>query len=232
MRKYNWLFFDLDNTILDFGASSKEAFFTIFKDTGYNPTPEDYQVYNTINHQIWVDLEKGLITLEELKPRRWKLFFEEKKIDLDPATVNQAYFDYIKEHPAFVSGAEGLIEGLAKSYDLCLVTNGLAEVQYPRLRLSGLDKLFPHIVVSEEIGVAKPKAAFFDHVMELVGHPMKEEILMIGDTLTSDIRGGIDYGLDTCWYNYYGKENTTQYRPTYSISKITELKVVLDEATI
>ena len=232
MRKYNWLFFDLDNTILDFGASSKEAFFTIFDSTDYVPSLEDYQVYNTINHQVWVNLEKGLLTLEELKTRRWQLFFKEKGIDLDPAVTNQAYFDYIKENPAFVSGAIGLIEGLAKSYDLCLVTNGLAEVQYPRLRLSGLDKLFPHIIVSEEIGVAKPKAAFFDHVMKVVGHPMKEEILMIGDTLTSDIRGGIDYGLDTCWYNYYGQENTTQYRPTYAIKSIKELLGILETAEV
>lgn len=232
MRKYNWLLFDLDNTILDFGKSSKEAFFTIFEVHGFKPTPEDYKVYNTINHKAWVDLEKGLLTPEVLKTRRWQLFFDAKGWTLDPAEINDAYFDYIKRNPVFVSGAEGLVESLMSDYNLCLVTNGLAEVQYPRLRLSGLDKLFPHIIVSEEIGIAKPAMAFFDHVMEVIGQPLKEELLIVGDTLTSDIRGGIDYGIDTCWYNYYGKENTTQYHPTYELSDMKELVGVLDGAEL
>jgi len=232
MRKYNWLLFDLDNTLLDFGQSSKEAFFTIFEPHGFTFTAEDYKDYNVINHKAWVDLEKGLLTPEVLKTRRWQLFFEEKGLSLDPAAINEAYFDYIKKNPVFVPGAEGLIESLADTYDLCLVTNGLAEVQHPRLRLSGLDKLFPHIIVSEEIGIAKPAISFFDHVMQVIGQPLKEEILIIGDTLTSDIRGGIDYGIDTCWYNYYGKENTTQYHPTYELSDIRDFVGLLDKAKL
>jgi len=175
MRKYNWLLFDLDNTLLDFGQSSKEAFFTIFEPHGYTFTAEDYKDYNVINHKAWVDLEKGLLTPEVLKTRRWQLFFEEKGLSLDPAAINEAYF---------------------------------------------------------EIGIAKPAISFFDHVMQVIGQPLKEEILIIGDTLTSDIRGGIDYGIDTCWYNYYGKENTTQYHPTYELSDIRDLVGLLDRAKL
>jgi len=229
--KYSWLFFDLDNTILDFGASSELAFFQIFKNRAISLTDEDYIAYRDINHEMWVEFEKGELSTEEVKHLRWEKFFELKALSLDAQEINAAYFDHIKVNPLWVPGAEEVIHELSKSYNLCIITNGLSEVQESRLALSGLSNLIQHIVISDTIGVAKPSEAFFEFAFKLTGMPMKEEVLVIGDTLTSDIRGGIDYGVDTCWYNYYGADNTTQYHPTYAITKLSELMPILNEVT-
>lgn len=232
MNKYSWLFFDLDNTLLDFGASSKLAFMELFKERGQDLNDSDYAVYQEINHKVWVDLEKGLITSEELKPKRWSLFLNKMGYSYDPLVINTAYFDKLKTNPIFIKGAEALINDLSTEYKLCLITNGLPEVQTPRLRLSGLDQMFDPIVISDAIGVAKPKEAFFDYCQKVTGNPMKEEVLVIGDTLTSDIRGGKEYGYDTCWYNYYQKENHTEYSPLYEITDLNELREILKRSVL
>jgi len=190
MQRYEWLYFDLDNTLLD-------------------------------------ELEKGLISSEALKTKRWRLFVHEMNLDLDPAEINASYFNYLAYNPIYVEGAQSLIQKLHKSYRLALITNGLPELQRPRLELTGLEKYFDPIVISDVIGAAKPDSAFFDYVYEKSGRPSKDQILIIGDTLTSDIRGGINYGIDTCWFNFHGIENKTEYRPTYTISNLAELDKLL-----
>jgi len=227
MKRYQWLFFDLDNTILDFGASSKVAFYDIFKARNLEMKPLDYKTYRDINHEVWVEFEKGKLTTDEVKHLRWDKFFELKKLKLDSKEINEAYFEHIKMNPLWISGAEELLTQLNHTYNICIITNGLSEVQHSRLALSGISDLIQHIVISDAIGVAKPAAAFFDYAFKITGEPMKEDVLVIGDTLTSDIRGGIDYGVDTCWYNYYGTENQTQYRPTYQVKNIMELQSLL-----
>jgi len=223
MKKYDWLFLDLDNTILDFDASSKAAFFNIFESF----TVEDYKLYRAYNHAVWVDFEKGKISKEELKLKRWNDFFDGKKIDHDAKSTNEKYFDHIKMNPVFVEGAEALVKELIKEYSLCIITNGLSEVQNSRLKLSGIADLIEHVVISDTIGVAKPKSEFFDYTFKLIGNPMREDALIIGDTLTSDIRGGLDYDVDTCWFNYFKKDNETTYRPTYEVKDTSELRRLL-----
>lgn len=223
MKRYQWLFFDLDNTILDFGASSKVAFFEIFAAKDLKMSSEDYKAYRDINHEMWVEFEKGKLSTEEVKHLRWDKFFELKKLKLNSKEINAAYFEHIKMNPLWISGAEELLIQLVRTHNICIITNGLSEVQHSRLELAGIKELVHHIVISDAIGVAKPAAAFFDYAFKTTGDPMKEDVLVIGDTLTSDIRGGIDYGVDTCWYNYYGTENETQYRPTYEVKNIGEL---------
>jgi len=227
MSKYNWLYFDLDNTLLDFSTASKNAFYYIFVNHGITMGPDDYQKYSVINHKVWVELEKGLISSEELKIKRWSIFLEQEKINLDPKKINEAYFLHLAYNPIFVNGAKDLLKSLSGKFNLALVTNGLPEVQIPRLRLTGLDQTFKPIVISDEIGVAKPAAGFFDYVQNKCGHPLKEEVLVIGDTLTSDIRGGINYGFDTCWFNPNSADNKTQYHANYEISRINDLSEIL-----
>ena len=110
-----------------------------------------------------------------------------------------------------------------------LATNGFAEVQRPRLRKSGLDLYFDHIAISEEIGWQKPHAPFFDHVFERMQHPHRSEVLMVGDSLSSDIAGGYSYGIHTCWYNPDGSAHGHQIRPDLSIKHLHELKTLLPE---
>ena len=115
----------------------------------------------------------------------------------------------------------------SKSYNLVIVTNGLASVQNPRFNNSELKKYFSHIVISEEIGFAKPKKEIFDYTFELLGSTTKESSLIIGDNLSSDIKGGSDYGIDTCWINPQKIENKTDIVPTYEITELNELKSIL-----
>lgn len=223
MKKYDWLLLDLDNTILDFNASSKQAFFKIFNNLG----EADYKLYRDFNHAVWLAFENGHITKDVLKVKRWSDFFEAIKIAADPQKTNDLYFDHIKMNPLFIEGAYQLILDLKRKYNLCIVTNGLSEVQNSRLQLSGLKDRIEHIVISDTIGVAKPESAFFDYTFKLIGRPMLEDVLVIGDTLNSDIRGGIAYGVDTCWYNYYREENETTYRATYEVKNINGLRRLL-----
>ncbi len=227
MRKYDWLYFDLDNTLLDFDRSSILSFYNLFEKLEVDISETDYQRYKEINHEVWMELEKGNISPDVLKIKRWDLYLKEQKLAFDPVEVNDAYFEHIKYNPVWVEGAEALIEKLKYDFQLCLITNGLTEVQLPRLELTGLDKIFKPIIISQQIGVAKPDVAFFEKAHELTDFPTKEAILVIGDTLTSDIRGGIDFGVDTCWYNHRGIENKTEYHATQVISTMSALEDIV-----
>lgn len=227
MRKFDYLLFDLDNTLLDFTASSKEAFKAIFKDNHAIDFSEDYPLYSKFNKIVWEQLEAGKISEKELKPKRWSLFFEAKGLkDHDPEETNQMYFDHIGQNPLFVEGAEEVLGQLKKAnYPMAIVTNGLSEVQWPRLRLSGIVELFDPIVISDEIGYAKPNQRFFQYTFERLGGVDRSRVLMIGDTINSDIKGGNDFGFNTCWFKHKRSMELKEgeSRPEYTISKINEL---------
>ena len=223
MKKYDWLLFDLDNTILDFNASSRQAFFKIFSDL----EDADYKLYRDFNHAVWVAFENGHITKEVLVLKRWTDFFEANGMKADPQKTNSEYFGHIRMNPLYIEGAYQLLLDLKQQYQLCIITNGLSEVQNSRLQLSGIKDIIKDIVISDTIGVAKPEEAFFDYTFDLIGKPMRDDVLVIGDTLTSDIRGGIEYGVETCWYNYYQGTNETTYRPTYEVTNMGMLRDLL-----
>ena len=225
MQQFDWLLFDLDNTILDFGKSSKYAFKMLLQ--SIDPDLDSdvlYPIYNEINHEVWDKREAGLICHSELKWKRWDLFFKAKNIDSNPHIANDVYFDGIKEYPFYVDHALDMLEDIKPHFNLMMVTNGLSEVQWPRIKAKNLEPHFEHIIISDEIGVAKPQPAFFDHCHDLLGKPEKDRVLVIGDTLKSDILGGNNFGYKTCWYNYYGKENTTGIKPDFKIDTIKDLK--------
>lgn len=226
-KKYKWLYFDLDNTILDFDASSELAFYEMFEARGLTLTQNDFKIYKKINKGVWARMEKGLIDHKIVKAERWRLYLETINLEADPLEVNAQYFNIIKTNPIYIDGAESLLENLKDRYRLCLITNGIAEVQWPRIKLKGLENVFDEIVISEEIGISKPMAGFFDHCQKLNGHPNKSDVLIIGDTLGSDIKGGNLYGMDTCWYNYHKEENNSEIQATYNVESLEELLVLL-----
>jgi YjjG family noncanonical pyrimidine nucleotidase len=201
MKPYDWLLFDLDNTILDFTASSEIAFHALMAEIGYLSDHEDFMIYRQINRQVWTDMESGKINHSELKTRRWTLFFAERQIEYNPIKANSIYFEYIKTSPVFVSGAQSLLEVCKSNYKMCIITNGLSEVQWPRIEKMNLIPFFEHIVISDELGIAKPHYDYFDHCHGLIGRPDKSKVLVIGDTAASDISGAKAFGYDACWYN-------------------------------
>ncbi|MFK7980182.1 MAG: YjjG family noncanonical pyrimidine nucleotidase, partial [Saprospiraceae bacterium] len=136
------------------------------------------------------------------------------------------YLEQLSEKSVFMEGGADLLEKHAQPYKLGIITNGLKQVQRPKLVKSGLADYFEVIVVSDEIGISKPQPAIFEHAFEKMNFPAKDRVLMIGDSLNSDILGGINYGIDTCWYNFKQKENTTSFKPTYVINHLKELKTL------
>ncbi len=227
MRKFEYLLFDLDNTLLDFSASSREAFKVIFENHPSISFDEDYKVYSEINKKVWEDLESGQINEKELKTARWSLFFQAKGItDRDATETNKKYFDHIGQNPVFVEGAEKVLSELKRvDYPMAIITNGLSEVQWPRLKLSGIVDWFSPIIISNEIGFAKPDGRFFQYVYDRLGGVDKSKVLVIGDTINSDIKGGNDFGFQTCWFKHKKcavvKEGMSQ--PDHIINDITEL---------
>jgi len=223
LAKYEWLLFDFDNTLADFNASSKLAFVDLLNGIGIEFAEELYPIYNKINHQCWDEREAGLISHEVLKKKRWELFFKQVGIDHDPLAANGIYFETIKTNPVYIDYATELLVGIQSHFKTMIITNGLSEVQNPRIEKLGIAKYFDHIVISDEIGTAKPQKAFFDHCYELMHRPNKSKVLVIGDTLKSDIKGGQNFGFDTCWYNYYKEDNLTNIKPSYTVDNLKSL---------
>lgn len=226
MGKYKWLLFDLDNTILDFTESSRMAFLKVFETFHIDKDIKDvFGLYKDINHKVWREREAGLLSHTELKTKRWKLLFEKLELDNDPLATNNIYFEEIKINPVFVDGAYELLESLKGKQSMMIITNGLSEVQWSRIKLTNLEQYFDHIIISDEVDCAKPDPKFFDLCYDLIGKSNKDSVLVIGDTPMSDIKGGNDYGFHTCWYNHNGLKDDGQ-KPTYNIEKMSDLSLL------
>ena len=226
--RYSWLLFDLDNTLLDFDTGCRNAFDMLLQRLNIEASEDIFSRYLTINSGVWKQLEKGKIDAETLKWKRFQLFFDDLSVDRDPHEANDLFLDFLSHQVSFVPNAFELIQELRSKYLLGIITNGLQRVQRPRLEKSGLLPYFETVIISEEIGSAKPQEAYFTKTLEQIGQPDVGEILVIGDSLASDIKGGMNMGMDTCWYNGKSIPAIDGLRPTYEIRKITELYEVLD----
>lgn len=223
MSKYKWLFFDADNTIFDFDQSEAMAFQKAIQEQGIMYHEQMLGLYKEINHQCWRDLEEGKITKAILKYRRFELFFMKINKQAEIKKFSKDYLSYLSQTQFLLDGALEVLEAARQSHHLVLVTNGLKEVQRPRIANSGIQGYFETIVISDEIGHAKPHTAFFDYTFEQINHPNKKEILMIGDNINADIGGAKKYGLDTCWYNHKKEPAKQNILPTYTVSQIREV---------
>ena len=226
--KYKVILFDADETLFDFKKAEREAFkntmieFGVSYDESYH-----FNIYKEINTAIWKELEEGLITQEKLKTERFRRFIEKIEMDFNENDFATTYMKYLGEGSFLFEGAKELIEDLSDKYILSIVTNGLTAVQERRVKKSVIAKYFKDIVISEEVGISKPNPDIFEHAINNLGKFSKDEVLMIGDSLNSDIRGGINYNIDTCWYNPNNAENKTNLKPTYEMVDYKELRNLL-----
>ncbi|MEC9488957.1 MAG: YjjG family noncanonical pyrimidine nucleotidase [Halanaerobium sp.] len=228
MGKYQLLLLDADGTLFDFDRAEEYALEKTFLDFTIKPRPEyHYQFYREINEAIWDEFEKGLISAEDLKAERFNRLFTTLELALDPKEFSTKYLDNLGEAAFLLPGAPELVRLLAEDYHLVLLTNGLARVQHKRLSLSPIEKYFKQIIISEEVGAAKPNPLIFSRALEAAGHQNKATTLMVGDSLSSDIKGGCTFGIDTCWYNPDRKTNDTSIQPTFEISQLSQLKEIL-----
>ena len=222
MKKYDWLLFDNDNTLMNFHSASHSAFHSSMAEIGLSEDQIDYAEYNIHNHIVWSEFEKGEIDAVTLRGKRFQLFFDAVNHDADPVKANAAYLNHLILHPHMMEDAHELLQAVKPNYNLGLITNGLKEVQRPRLKAANIYHHFDAIVVSDEIGHAKPQKGYFDHVVEEMGPADLSKTIVIGDSLNSDIRGAIDYGLDCVWLNPENKD-AQGLKPTYEVRSVKEI---------
>jgi len=228
--KYEIIIFDADETLFDFKKSEREAFknsmleFDIAYDENHH-----LKIYQGINTAIWKEFEEGLITQKKLKVERFKRLSDELQAGFNEEEFAKAYMRHLSNGSFLFEDTIELVESLHKDYRLTIVTNGLKDVQDNRIRKSIIAKYFEDIVVSEEVEVSKPDPRIFEHALNNIKHTDKGKVLMVGDSLTSDIKGGINFGIDTCWYNPNKIVNKTGIKPTYEIATFNELKEILQK---
>lgn len=228
MINYKWLLFDADNTFLDFASASKKSLFTTCSDYNLNCDEDIYKTYKIENAKVWESFENKEITAVELRSLRFEKFFSAVKVTgVNPFEFNTQYLQNLVAVSEAYEGAIDFLDNLRDRYTLSVITNGLKEVQRPRLNKLHMSHLFESIIVSDEIGVAKPDIEFFEHSYNTISNPPpKSEVLVIGDNLKSDILGGINFGVDTCWISH-DKQNTSSIKPTYTVDNLFGLSSIL-----
>ncbi len=223
--KYTTALFDLDGTLLDFASAERQGFLTAMKKHGIPCDINVYKRYSAINDSLWKAFERREIGKEEIGTKRYEILFEEMGITADAEQVGKDYKELLSGMGILYDGAIELCERLiSKGILLYAVTNGTAHIQAKRMAVSGLDKVFIKTFVSEEIGFRKPDKEYFDYVFENIEEKNKSRILIIGDSPTSDIKGGINAGIDTC---YFAAEPHPDISPTYIAGSYDEVEKII-----
>lgn len=227
--KYRFLLFDADDTLLDFEAAERDGLAKMFSELGLTLDGERRKRYAVLNKSLWKRLDEGELTRDELLLIRFGKFFEQEGIDADGVLAEKIYRGHLSEGHETVAGAKELLEDLGKKYEIYVVTNGLAQTQIRRMHESGLDRLVRGTFISEQIGFNKPELGFFEYVEKHIPNFDKSEALIIGDSLSSDIQGGINAGIDTCWFDRENRTVPSETLPTYKITELKQLYDILQE---
>ncbi|MBE6944083.1 MAG: noncanonical pyrimidine nucleotidase, YjjG family [Ruminococcaceae bacterium] len=222
-----FLFLDLDDTILDFHMQESVAIRKTLSGAGIEPTDENCNLYSKINLRHWKMLELGEITREKLIWHRFAELFETLGVTADPKATAERYMDHLSEGHYFLPGAEEAVKALAKKYKLYLASNGAGRVQESRIASAKLAPLFKDIFISEEMGANKPDKAYFDACFARINDFNPQRAMIVGDSLSSDIRGGKNAGIYTCWVNPKGKTAPPESKPDFEIKSVTELEEIL-----
>lgn len=219
--KYTTLLFDNDDTLMDFGDAERQGIERTFLENGVPYNEEIRALYSGINLSFWKRFERGEIEKKEIFTGRFKEFSRQTGYPLDPVKVAADYLKNLAFGHKCVDGAYELLNSLYGKYDIYLVTNGDSKTTEKRVKDSGLGVFYRDVFVSEASGYQKPQREYFQYVFERVREKDKSKMLIIGDSLTSDIAGGMNAGIDTCWYNPRGAKS--DIKPTYEIHSLEEL---------
>lgn len=222
------LFWDIDDTLLDFKRGEAAAIRRTLEHIGIVPTDAVVRLYSEINDGLWKRLERGEVTREQILIGRFAQLFSALGVNGDAPMTQKLYFSYLGEQHDFVDGAKDVLDALHGTYPMYAVSNGTTVIQNKRLFASGLDRYFDRVFLSQEIGADKPSAAFFDACFADLPDVRRGQVLIIGDSLTSDMRGGEAAGLQTCWFNPRRKENDLGVRIDFEIAALAELLPLLN----
>lgn len=221
--------FDLDDTLFDFHKAEKIALTKTLVHFGIDPTEETLALYSTINATHWKRLELGEISREEVKVGRYRELFETIGVECDPVKATAYYESMLAIGHYFMPGAPELLEELYRKYRLYIVSNGTAKVQEGRIGSSGIAKYMDGIFISQILGANKPDKQFFDICFTEIPDFSLSETVIIGDSLSSDIKGGINAGITTVWFNPKGIENDNDIKPDYTIKELSEVSCLLSQ---
>jgi putative hydrolase of the HAD superfamily len=228
IMKYEVIMFDADDTLFDFEKSEIYALQNSMEEYHITFNEDNVKTYKEINKAVWKELENGLITQKELNVERFRRFSEKLNIKTNAAEFAQSYVKHLADASFLYEESMDIAKSLYKNYRLTILSNGLKEVQNKRIRHSIIAEYFEDIVISEEVGISKPNPKIYELALNNVNYTDKSKVLMVGDSLASDIRGGINFGIDTCWLNRGHIVNTSGLQPTYEIYSLPELKKILE----
>lgn len=223
INHFSWVLFDADDTLFHFDAFI--GLQNLFAGYSVVFTEQDYQEYQLVNKPLWVEYQNGLITAEQLQHRRFSTWAE--RLNCSPHDLNHSFMIIMAEVCTPIAGAIPLLAALKDKVRLGIITNGFTQLQQARLEQTGLKEYFDLLIISEEVGCAKPHAGIFRHALNLMGNPAPERVLMVGDNPDSDILGGNNAGMHTCWFNLHQKESTQVIKAHYEVTSLAQLQCLL-----
>lgn len=224
---YTTVLLDLDHTLFDFDGSEVLAFERMMRAAGRENASMYFAEYKEINTALWKAVERGEILARDVRGQRTALLVEALGLDADPELLADEFIAGLGAYGELYEGARELLDDLAGVASLVMVTNGISEVQRAKIKRLQLAPYFQEVVISGEVGVAKPQVEIFEIALEAVGSPAEASVLMVGDSLSSDMAGGVASGIDTCWYNPSGARNRTGVPVTHEIAALSQLPPVV-----
>lgn len=227
MSRYDIVLLDADNTLFDFDAAEHSALKQAMEERGLPFHSETEALYLSVNRALWAAFDRGEVTQPFLLVERFRLLAEALGATCDPAQFNHDYLTHLGEHSQLLPGAEALCRDLSRQCRVALATNGVARVQYARLASTPLGPYLSGVFISEELGFQKPQREFFDVALRSMGVEDRSRVVMVGDGLASDIRGGNQAGLDTVWYNPKGLPVPADPTPTYTVLDYDGIRAVI-----
>ena len=222
--KYQWILFDADETLFSF--NSYLGLKAMLVRYGIEFSEQDYEEFQAVNKPLWVAYQNKEISAQDLQRIRFEKLA--KQTGEDPLVLNQQLMAEMAIVSQPLAQVRETLEGLKDKVKLGIITNGFTALQQKRLNNTETATYFDVVVVSEDVGVAKPDKRIFDYAFAQMGEFELSQVLMVGDTLSSDIQGGINAGIDTCWYNPHRTENSSGIQPTYEIHAMSELIKIIN----
>ena len=226
MKNIKAVFIDIDNTLLDFNKCALWSMQKAFDDRNLKFEPSMYDVFRAVNDKLWLEIEKGALTKEELYACRWNMIFAILGINENGVEFENIFYSHLTESAEPVDGANDLLEYLSKKYTVCAASNASYEQQIRRLDNAGMTKYLDKIFISEQLGYSKPQREFFDKCFAEIAPILPCETVMIGDSLTADIEGGARCGMKTCRYDH-NASGISSSLPDITVTSLGEIKKYL-----
>lgn len=227
--RYPILLFDADNTLFDFPAAERQAFEEVCREAGLPCTEEGYALYHRCNGELWEDFNHGKCTKDFLLVERFRRYLDRSGQAGDPEQMNRTHLRMLATSAVLFPDTLPVCRTLAETRRLYIITNAVESVQRTRFASSPITPCFQDFFISEAVGCGKPEKAYFDYVLSHISGAVPEDCLVIGDSLSSDIRGANNAGLPCCWFNPDGRPRPDDLRIDYEIRSLTELLSLLEE---